>query len=245
MPFVEAKCQNCGGTLSVDRTKNIWICNYCQTPFIFEKSVNNHSIADNIIVDVDTVSTFGVTESDFLIKDGKLQVYRGISRDVIIPDNVEEICTSAFAYSTHLKSVVIPESVRKIEGAFNSCTALQSVEIRNGIKNIGNAFENCTALEAVTIPESVIYIGNAFRGCTALKSVKIPENVKFIGEDDFKDCDNLIDIDYPYLKEFEDCFPVLLDRKRTDRKRNGLCMYCGGKFSIFGTCKICGKKKDY
>ncbi|MDE6035541.1 MAG: leucine-rich repeat domain-containing protein [Ruminococcus sp.] len=221
MPFVEAKCQNCGGILSLDSTKNIWICSYCHTPYIFEKTGKESNIADGMIADM--VKDSDVTETDFLIKDGKLQVYRGISRDVIIPDNVGEICTSAFAYSTHLQTVVIPESVRKMEGAFSSCTALRTVEIRNGIKSIGNAFANCTALEAVTIPESV----------------------KYIDENDFKGCNNLVEIDYPYLKEFEDCFPALLERKRTERKNNGLCIYCGGKFSIFGTCKVCGKKKDY
>ena len=221
MPFLEAKCQNCGGILSLDITKNVWICNYCQTPYIFEKSGKERDIDDVIVTD--TVKDSDVTETDFVIKDGRLQVYRGISRDVIIPDTVEEICTSAFAYSTHLKSVVIPENVRKIEGAFIRCTALRTVEIRNGIKSIGNAFDGCTALEAVTIPESV----------------------KYIGKDDFKGCGKLVEIDYPYLKEFEDCFPALLDRKRTERKINGLCVECGGKFSIFGTCKVCGKKKDY
>ena len=223
MPFVEAKCPNCGGTLSADSTKNIWICSYCQTPFIFEKSVNNYAVMEYDNITASTVNVSDVTESDFVIRDGKLQVYRGISRDVIIPDSVEEICTTAFSYSTHLKSVIIPDSVKKMDGAFQSCTSLESV----------------------IIPDSVTYIGNAFSGCTALKSVKIPENVNFIGENDFSGCNSLTDIDYPHLKEFEDCFPALLDRKKADRKRKGLCVFCGGKFSLFGTCKICGKKKDY
>ena len=223
MPFVEAKCPNCGGTLSADSTKNIWICGYCQTPFIFEKSVNNYAVMEYDNITAGTVNVSDVTESDFVIRDGKLQVYRGISRDVIIPDSVEEICKTAFSYSTHLKSVIIPNSVKKMDGAFQSCTSLESV----------------------IIPDSVTYIGNAFSGCTALKSVKIPENVNFIGENDFSGCNSLTDIDYPHLKEFEDCFPALLDRKKADRKRKGLCVFCGGKFSLFGTCKICGKKKDY
>ena len=245
MPFVEAKCPNCGGTLSADSTKNLWICSYCQTPFIFEKSVNNYAVMDYDNITADTVNIFDNNESDFVISDGKLKVYRGISRDVIIPDSVEEICTTAFSCSTHLKSVVIPDSVKKMDGAFFLCTALQSVDIQNGVTNISNAFKDCTSLESVIIPDSVKYIGNAFSGCTSLKSVKIPENVNFIGENDFSGCNSLTDIDYPYLQEFEDYFPVLLDRKKADRKRKGLCVFCGGKFSLFGNCKICGKKKDY
>ncbi|MCM1473763.1 MAG: leucine-rich repeat domain-containing protein [Muribaculaceae bacterium] len=325
MPFVEAKCTNCGAVLSVDNTKNLWICNYCQTPFIFEKSINNYNVTDYNNITANTVNVFDEKEPDFVIRNGKLKVYRGISRDVVIPNSVEEICASAFWCSTYLKSIIIPNSVKKMEGAFFLCTSLQSVDIQYGVTNISNAFEDCTSLKSVTIPNSVkkmeyafkgctslksvdiqygvtnisnafedctslksvtipnsvkkmeyafkgctslksvdiqygvknisntfedctsltsviipnsvTYIESAFSGCTSLKSIKIPKNVNCIDENDFKGCCNLTDIDYPYLKEFADCFPAIKERKR---KR--LCIYCGSKLSLLKECKSCGMK---
>ena len=140
MPFVEAKCTNCGAVLSVDNTKNLWICNYCQTAFIFEKAINNYTVTNYNNITANTINVFNVNEPDFVIKGGKLKVYRGISRDVVIPNIVEEICESAFLRSTYLKSVIIPNSVKKMEYAFKSCTSLQSVDIQYGVTNISNAF---------------------------------------------------------------------------------------------------------
>ena len=38
------------------------------------------------------------------------------------------------------------------------------------------------------------------------------------------------------------------ERRRADRRQNGLCQYCGGTFKkvLFGMkCTSCGTKKDY
>ena len=259
MPFVEAKCTNCGAVLSVDNTKNLWICNYCQTAFIFEKAINNYTVTNYNNITANTINVFNVNEPDFVIKGGKLKVYRGISRDVVIPNIVEEICESAFLRSTYLKSVIIPNSVKKMEYAFKSCTSLQSVDIQYGVTNISNAFEECTSLKSVTIPNSVkkmeyafkgctslksviipnsvTYIESAFSGCTLLKSIKIPDSIKKIDKSDFDDCVNLTDIDYPYLSAYANCFPAI-----AKRKEEGLCIYCGGKLSLLKKCKSCGRK---
>ncbi|MDE6539790.1 MAG: leucine-rich repeat domain-containing protein, partial [Ruminococcus sp.] len=300
---VEAKCTNCGAVLSVDNTKNLWICNYCQTAFIFEKAINNYNVINYNNTTANTINVFDVNEPDFVIKDGKLKVYRGISRDVVIPNIVEEICESAFLRSTYLKSVIIPNSVQKMKYAFKGCTSLQSVDIQYGVTNINNAFEDCTSLKSVTIPNSVKkmeyafkgctslqsvdiqygvtnisnafeectslksvtipnsvkkmeyafkgctsfqsviipnsvkYIGSAFSGCTLLKSIKIPDSIKKIDKSDFDGCVNLTDIDYPYLSEYANCFPAI-----EERRKNGLCIYCGEKLSLLGKCKVCGTK---
>lgn len=41
MPFVEAKCTNCGHTLKVDNSKDAAICEFCGSAFIVEKAINN------------------------------------------------------------------------------------------------------------------------------------------------------------------------------------------------------------
>lgn len=43
MPFVAAKCTECGANIEVDDTKDAGICKYCGTAFITEKAINNYN----------------------------------------------------------------------------------------------------------------------------------------------------------------------------------------------------------
>lgn len=47
MPFVPAKCPQCGGILEVDSEKDATLCKYCGMPFINEKAINNFKIEYN------------------------------------------------------------------------------------------------------------------------------------------------------------------------------------------------------
>ena len=89
--------------------------------------------------------------------------------ELVIPDGVTSIGSSAFSGCTALESVTIPESVTLIgNSAFNGCTSLTSITIPESVTSIGNsAFNGCTSLTGITIPESVTTIGNsAFYICT-------------------------------------------------------------------------------
>ena len=48
MPFVEAKCTNCGAVLPVDSARDAWVCGYCNTPFVVEKAIQQFNITNNI-----------------------------------------------------------------------------------------------------------------------------------------------------------------------------------------------------
>jgi len=48
MPFVEAKCTNCGAVLPVDSARDAWVCGYCGTPFVVEKAIQQFNITNNI-----------------------------------------------------------------------------------------------------------------------------------------------------------------------------------------------------
>lgn len=51
MPLVSAKCPQCGAPLKVDSKNEAAICEYCKTPFIVEKAINNYNIENaNITV---------------------------------------------------------------------------------------------------------------------------------------------------------------------------------------------------
>jgi hypothetical protein len=68
------------------------------------------------------------SDSDFIIKDGVLERYTGKGGNVVIPDGVAEIGERAFSHENTyytLKSIVIPNSVTKIEqNAFANCEEL-------------------------------------------------------------------------------------------------------------------------
>ena len=94
--------------------------------------------------------------------------------EVILPNCIREIKTSAFAACSSLSKAIIPIGVTSIgDDAFYECVKLTSVNIPNGVTSIGGyAFGDCTKLTSVSIPNSVTSIGGyAFDGCRLLKDV--------------------------------------------------------------------------
>jgi hypothetical protein len=114
--------------------------------------------------------------------------------DVIIPNGVTSIGTSAFQNCTGLTSIEIPSGVTSIgNNAFQNCTGLTSIELPSGVTSIGNsAFQNCTGLTSIEIPSGVTTIGDsAFQNCTGLTSIEIPNSVTASGNNAFQNCTGL------------------------------------------------------
>ncbi|NMP38069.1 MAG: leucine-rich repeat protein [Clostridiales bacterium] len=115
---------------------------------------------------------------------------------IVIPSThngraVTEIGPEVFDNCTKLTSVIIPDSVNRVdERMFYGCTALTEVVISNNLSRIGWAwFGNCSSLETIIIPNSVTKIDeSAFEICTSLTSVFIPESVTEISSDSFFGC---------------------------------------------------------
>ncbi|MBR1676301.1 MAG: leucine-rich repeat domain-containing protein, partial [Clostridia bacterium] len=96
--------------------------------------------------------------------------------NVVIPEGVTSIGSSAFEYCSSLTSIDIPSSVTSIgDWAFRSCSSLKSVKFgeNSRLASIGrDAFQDCSSLTSIAIPSSVIYIGEwAFFDCSSLTSV--------------------------------------------------------------------------
>ncbi len=60
MPFVAAKCTQCGANIEVDDTKEAGICKYCGTAYITEKAINNYNITNNYNIQSAVINVQGV-----------------------------------------------------------------------------------------------------------------------------------------------------------------------------------------
>lgn len=111
-----------------------------------------------------------------------------------IPYGFTSIDAEAFSNEFSLKSIIIPDSVKRIgEKAFFNCTGLTEITIPSGVTSIDQlAFYNCSNLERITFQGSnSITIGNnVFFKCGNLKNVIIQDisswcSLVFNGEGSF------------------------------------------------------------
>ena len=119
-------------------------------------------------------------------------------KTLVIPDGVKRIGDWAFFFSS-LTSITIPDSVISIgEYAFHDCYGLTSIAIPDSVTSIGEfAFCGCNGLTNVTIGNSVTSIGDgAFDGCSGLTSIVIPDSVTSIGDFTFYGSSGLTTITY-------------------------------------------------
>lgn len=205
MPLVPAKCPECGGNVVVDNEKDAWICDFCKTPFIVEKAINNFNTINNITNNVmnnndikaDVVNVYEGKNSDFVIKAGKLIEYNGASMDVVIPDEVIVIAKNTFS-CTNIRSIIMNDNVEDI-GSYEGCKNLKYIKLSKSIKSIvDRCFKGCCNLEKIELPDSIEKIGDeAFCGCTSLKSISLPSHMSEISEGLFKRCNSIDELRIP------------------------------------------------
>ena len=123
------------------------------------------------------------------------EAFKGSKAEKItLPGSVELIEYSAFTECPELKTVSLPEGLKKIDdNAFKKCTALEEIVIPDSVESIGRyAFADCTSLNKITLPESLKSLDCfLFEGCTALEELNIPGGTeKFLGSS-FNNCTSL------------------------------------------------------
>lgn len=206
---------------------------------------------------------------DYVIKDGTMVEYKGISNVIDIPYGVK--CLDFRVVKRHSMKdgikIIIPDTVEHIENfAFSHLLLV----LYAGDERLHYG------LDEVFIPNSVEYINdNAFKGggsdfikknC-ALPRIYLPKrfkNQKFVSETRYSAFDDEI-FEY-YLEEdfifydenetYESIKECIAREKaeaereeklRANRRYDGVCQYCGGAFKgLFNErCSVCGKEKDY
>ena len=81
--LVPAICTQCGGQVQVDPSQEAAVCQYCGTPFIVEKAIQNYSIQNAKIEHVDTVNinTKSTAESFFGFLGQQMSESREVRRE--------------------------------------------------------------------------------------------------------------------------------------------------------------------
>lgn len=139
--------------------------------------------------------------------------------EVILPDTIAEIGTSAFSNMHALKRINFPKINYIPDQCFENDTALESFDLE-GIKTLGAwAFKDCKALTGIDVSKVESIGDNAFSGCDSiteldlsgtnnfginaiadchgLKKATLPEGIVELGEGLFMNCDSLESVTIP------------------------------------------------
>ena len=186
---IKLPCPHCGEILTVNSSEKSVACTRCAQSFDVRDAIFHAYTAEHAVSESDC------GPEDFVVKDGILTRYIGMSLRPVIPDGVTRIGASAFIF-TAIESVEIPESVTEIDDhAFSSCKALTVLTLPSSLQRIGaSAFSNCESITVLRLPSSVRKVGvSAFSGCVRLKSVEIPSDCS-VGMWAFEDCTALREV---------------------------------------------------
>lgn len=111
----------------------------------------------------------------------------GKSSEVVVPDGITQIASSAFFRCLGLEKVFLPTGIHSIgSNAFNSCEDLEIINLPFTIEYIDKgAFESCTKLLALCFPRGLIRLADgACKNCNSLEFVSLSRETK-IGKDVF------------------------------------------------------------
>lgn len=141
-----------------------------------------------------------------------------VNVNIVIPSKynslpVTKISTNAFKERTTIVSIIIPESIKRIDDyAFSGCTGLTVVTIGKNVEYIGNrAFMGCTGLTTVNWNAKACHYNSSsyyssyriFYGCgKKLDTINIGEYVSSIPSDAFYDCYGLTSVHITNLSKW-------------------------------------------
>ena len=146
-------------------------------------------------------------------------------KEIVLPDTLEELCTSSLGAVRAMRTLRIPDSVRIfrrraltgsdlfLDGgvnfpknvelvedlAFDGASGIAEAELADGITRVWDgSFSGSLSLRKVTLPDSVTEIGyKAFAYCKKLSEVHFSRNLKVIGERAFSGDSSLVEVVLP------------------------------------------------
>ena len=159
-----------------------------------------YKVVDNCLIDIDTKTLICGLKGAVIPADGSVEVigegaFCGCKiEQVVIPETVTEIRSSAFAECDRLRSISLPAGITEIAPyAFQACKAMEAIDLPEGIRTIGErAFDGCGSLISLEIPNSATDIGEyAFDGCFDLTEFKIGDGIEYFTMDFLPNCQAL------------------------------------------------------
>lgn len=143
------------------------------------------------------IETLGTIGEDIELTSNNLSTY-GIAStgDVTIPKWVQDtdgvyhkvtsIKSATFQKNKDITSIVIPDSIKKIESfTFNWATNLSNIDLPCSIESIGKrAFYNCN-LANIDLPDNITTIESDAFADNKLTSIQLPESLEKLGESAF------------------------------------------------------------
>ncbi len=115
---------------------------------------------------------------------------------VIMP-GVTKIGWNAFAQTTSLTSINLPDTLQSIESNAFSQSGIKSITIKDGVALGNGVFKYCVNLKTFSIPSTWTEIGPGMFSGSGLTSITIPSNIKVIGSSAFSYCSNLSSVSIP------------------------------------------------
>ena len=141
--------------------------------------------------------SFDSSSENPLYNADELYLNNKLVTDLVIPNDITEICCFAFVNYDKLKSVTFPKNLTKIgDGAFSGCTSLTDIVFPESLTALGDGYAASTDIADGGF--SMIGGGSvqpdvwgAFYGCIGITNITIPEGVTSINGKVFAGCNNL------------------------------------------------------
>ena len=125
-------------------------------------------------------------------------------RTVMIPDSVTRINGNAFYGCSNLANITLSKNLKYMGwGAFGDCIKVTKIEIPKSLEqcggsNYGGPFAECSGLKTVIFENGTTKIAsNLFENCIGLEEINIPDTVTVIGDSAFSECVNLSRVHIP------------------------------------------------
>jgi len=120
-------------------------------------------------------------------------------QQIVLPDTITDIYSSAFENCCYLTDINIPDGVTEInDSVFNGCKSLGAINIPDRVTSIGQGAFSWCAFQQIDLPDSITKIEEgAFGGCELLTEIEIPEGIEVIEERTFWHCTSLESVTLP------------------------------------------------
>ena len=125
---------------------------------------------------------------------------KGLTGNIVIPDNVTTIGSCAFKDCYRMTKVIFGSGLKSIKNdAFSGCDSLTEIVIPNNVTELGeSAFQHCIEAESITIGSGIKTINQyTFKTCTNAKTLVLSEGLEEIGANAFEECRSLTEIIIP------------------------------------------------